>query len=124
MLRDLAFDVWCRELHVLFKCCDEMLHIAESTHGTEAAACLVQRGTDPAQHHFAVAPAFHVARVMCDESVEILDWIGRSERFVECTVDAQRREGERLHKALAEARSSARMRLGERVGQSLELSLR
>ena len=42
MLRDLAFHV-CRELHVLFKCCDEMLHIAEATHGPEAAACLVQR---------------------------------------------------------------------------------
>src|SRR5215210_1436852 len=99
MLRALAFDV-CRELHVLFKCCDEMVHITEPTHGTEAAACFVQRGTDPAQHHFAVTPAFHVSRVMCDESVEVLDRIGRSERFVERTVDAQRREGKRLRKAL------------------------
>ena len=43
MLRDLAFD-GCRELHVLFKRGDEMLHISEPTHGTEAAACFVQRG--------------------------------------------------------------------------------
>jgi hypothetical protein len=40
--------------------------------------------------------------------------------IVERPVDPQRREGERLRKTLTQARSSARMRPGERIGQSLE----
>ena len=44
---------------------------------------------DPAQHHLAVPPAFHVSRVVRDQAVQVLDRVGRSERSVERAVDAQ-----------------------------------
>ena len=72
MLRDLAFDV-CSELHVFIERCSEPLHVAEPAHRAEAAACFVQRGGDPAQHHLAATPAFHVARVVRDQPVQVLD---------------------------------------------------
>jgi hypothetical protein len=117
MLRDLAFAVRS-ELRVFFKRCDETLHVSEAAHGAKATACFVQRGADPAQHHLAVAPAFHVARVVRDQAVQVLDGIGRPERSVERAIDTKSRERERLRKAFAQARGCARMRFGERIGRN------
>lgn len=63
----------------------------------------MQRGANPAQHHFSVAPAFDVSRVMRDQTVHVLDRIGRSNRFVERTLDAQRNERKCLRKALPQS---------------------
>ncbi len=63
--------------------CAELRHIAHSAHAAEAAACLQQRGADPAKHHLAIAPALHVARVVSDRAVQVLNRVGAEKRQVE-----------------------------------------
>ncbi len=60
---------------------------------------------------------------MSDATIQVLDWIGGSQRAVERALDTQAGQGEGLLEAFAKARCRARMGLGEGIGQPFELSL-
>src|SRR4030095_4992024 len=121
MLRDLVLHGRSR-LQVLLERGLETVHITEASHGAKAAAGLMKRRADPTQHHLAIAPVLHGTRVMRDQAVEVLNRVRGSECPVERAIDTQTDQRERLLQAFAQAGSSPRMSLGERTGESFELS--
>ena len=122
MLRNFELNVRIGP-NTLLEHTDEPVHIAVAPHAQESACRVLNCRAHPAQEHMAIAPALHVARVMGDQAIEVLDWIGGSQRPIERPVDAKAADGECFIEPFLKARSCARMDSFQRMRQPLELSL-
>src|SRR3989304_5853024 len=120
MLRELEFLVGSGYARFGQRAC-KLPHVPMTAQGTKATASFVQGGGNPAQHHMPVAPALHVARVMGNAAIEILDWIGGSQRPVERAIDAQADQGEGFLQAFTKTGCGPGMGLGKGIRQSFEL---
>src|SRR6266705_4201092 len=118
MLRDFSLNERIR-LDTLQQYAAQALHFTESAHAAKSAGCLMQGRTDPAKQHVTILPALHVSRVVGNQAVQVLDWVGATQSPVECPIDAELDDGERLIESLAKARGGSRMSLGERTGEAI-----
>ena len=79
------------------------LHLAEAAQLAEARAGVAQCAGDLVQRHGSVLPGPHVARVVRDRAVEVLDRVGRAQRAVQRAADVQLLNGQRFLQALLQA---------------------
>src|SRR5712692_5607612 len=122
MLSDFSLSERIR-WHTLQQCAAQAPHFTESAHAAKSAGCLMQGRADPAKQHVTILPALHVSRVVGNQAVYVLESVDDTQSPVECLVDTELDDGERLIESIAKARGGSRMDFGEGTGEAIELSL-